>query len=100
MSALVNKNLVRKFVLAQNLNHVTERTAKEKLGINKTEFNEANTDENNYLEIDELLEDDKVFEKLAVLYSEELERSAAESDEEKEKEKQKKVSGAGNSAKS
>ena len=68
------------------------------LGIDKDEFDEGDTSDNNFLEIDEILDNKDLYEQFATLFVEEQDKKADEKDAEKEKEEANKVkdkSGAG-----
>ena len=56
--------------------------------VDAQKFEEANVDENVYLELDELLQDDDLFNQFAVMYTEEKDKKAAAKDKEQEKEEQ------------
>ena len=57
MSANINANVLKNFIIKQiGANHLTEKTA-QKAGISKDQYAEANVDENKYLELDEILQD-------------------------------------------
>ena len=61
------------------------------LGIKESQFDEANENDNNYLEIDEVLEDKDLYAQFATMYVQEQEAKAEEKDKDKEKEEQNKV---------
>ena len=91
MSAQINTNLLKHFIVdIVGSNKIAHNKAKE-FDIKNDEFAEANENDNNYLEIEEILEDDDLYEKFATLFVEEQERKTEENDKEKEKEEQNKV---------
>ena len=55
------------------------------------EFDKANTDENDYIDVDEIIEDKDLYAKFAALYVEEQEKNAEAKDKEKEREEQTQV---------
>lgn len=90
MSANINANILKNFIVKTiGASHLTESQA-HKVGIDSKEFDEANLDENNYLELDEILQDSDLYEKFATMYVEEQDKKA-EANKEKEKEEQAKV---------
>lgn len=87
MSANINANILKNFIVKTiGASHLTENQA-HKVGIDAKEFEEANLDENNYLELDEILQDSDLYEKFATMYVEEQDKKA-ETNKEKEKEKE------------
>lgn len=98
MSAQVNANILKNFIVkaigADKLAHDKAQS----FDIDNNEFNEANENDNNYLEIDEILEDKDLYAQFASMYAEEQDKLKDEKDAEKEKEEKNKVkdkSGAG-----
>ena len=90
MSTNINANILKNFIVKTiGSNHLTERQAK-KVGIDSDKYSEANIDDNNYLELDEILDDTELYAKFATMYDEEKEKEA-KVDKEKEKEEQAKV---------
>ncbi len=90
MSANINANVLKNFIVKTiGAGHLTESAAR-KVGIEKNQFEDANIDENNYLELDEILQDSELYEQFATMYVEEQDKKA-ETDQEKEKEEQAKV---------
>ena len=91
MSAQINANILKNFIVktigADKLAHDKAQG----LGIKNDEFAEANDNDNNYLEIDEILEDDDLYSKFATMFVEEQDKKADEKDAEKEKEEKTKV---------
>ena len=88
MANNINPNLLKNFIVKTiGATHLTEKTA-QKHGIDAGKFEEANVDENVYLELDELLQDEDLFNQFAVMYTEEKDKKAAAKDKEQEKEEQ------------
>lgn len=88
MANNINPNLLKNFIVKTiGANHLTEKTA-QKHGIDANKFQEANADENIYLELDEILQDDDLFKQFAVMYNEDKDKKAAAKDKEQEKEEQ------------
>lgn len=97
MSAQINANVLANFITK----HIgADKLAKDRAAsfdIENSKFEEANENDNNYLEIDEILDDKDLYEQFATMYVEEQE-TKNEKDPEKEKEEKNKVkdkSGAG-----
>ena len=91
MSAQINASLLKNFIVKTiGADKLTAKNAQE-YNINKNEFNEANKDENNYLELDEILENSDLYEQFATLFVEDREKKAEAKDSEKEKEENTKV---------
>lgn len=90
MSANINANVLKNFIVKTiGAKHLTEKQA-QKVGIDANKYEEANIDENNYLELDEILQDADLYEQFATMYVEEQDKKA-EADKDKEKEEQAKV---------
>ena len=88
MTANINPNLLKNFIVKTiGSNKLTEKYA-EKFDIDAKKFEEANVDENTYLELDELIQDADLYEQFAVLFEEEQDKKATVKDKEKEKEEQ------------
>ena len=91
MSAQINTNALKNFIVKTI---GADKIAKDKADgfkIDKDEFEEANENDNNYLEISEILESDDLYEKFATLYVEDQDKKAEDKDAEKEKEEKNKV---------
>lgn len=87
MSANINSNALRNFITRDlGIQKLNENEAL-KYDIKADKYQEANTDENDYLDIDEILEDSDLYEQFATLYVAEQEKdTSVDSDKEKEKE--------------
>lgn len=81
------KNFFIKEVGADKISHDKAKS----LGISEDKFEEANENDNNYIEINEVIEDKDLYAQFASMYIEEQEAKAEEKDKEKEKEEQNKV---------
>ena len=93
MSTNINNNILKNFIVkAIGADHLTSNQAR-KHDIDIDEFNEANVDENNYLELDEILDDKGLYEKFATLYVQDKEEKLAAKDKEEEKEEQRSIKG-------
>lgn len=93
MSANINANVLKNFIIKHvGSNHLTEKTA-QKAGISKDQFDEANVDENKYLELDEILQDNDLYEQFATMYVAEQDDKRAAKDEETEKKEQTEIKG-------
>ena len=83
----INANILKNFIIKTvgadkiHLDHVN------KYGLDNDDVLEANKDENNYLELDEIMEDSNLYAQFATMYEEEQDAKSAEIDKEKEKEK-------------
>ena len=88
MSTNINANVLKNFIVKTlGTDHLTEKNA-QKNGIDSNKFEEANIDENNYLELDEIIQDADLYEQFATLYVQEQEEETATKDKEQEKEEQ------------
>ncbi len=91
MSTNINPNVLKNFIIKTiGADKLTANQA-QKYGVDADKYTEANVDENNYLELDEILEDSELYEQFAVMYNEELEQKRETQDEEAAKEEQAKV---------
>ena len=91
MSAQINASVLKNFIVKTiGADKLTAKHAQD-YNIGKNEFNEANKDENNYLELDEILENSDLYEQFATLFVEDCEKKAEAKDSEKEKEENTKV---------
>ena len=91
MSAQINANVLKNFIIrTTGLNKFTANELK-KYNVDSDKFSEINKDENNYADLNEVLQDDNLYEQFATLFVEESEKKADTKDAEKEKEEQTKV---------
>lgn len=92
MATNINPNVLKNFIVKNlGLNHLTEKQAQNKLGINADKFDEVNKDENKYVELDEIIQDDNLYQKFATLFVEEKAEKQNVKDQEKDKEEQAKI---------
>jgi len=97
MSTNINANVLKNFIVKSiGAQKLTEAQA-QKYDIDADKYTEANKDENNYLELDEILEDKDLYEQFATMYVEEQDKDKAAADKEKEKEEAVKVQDKGES---
>ncbi len=90
MSAHINAKALQQFITKDlGINKLNENQAK-KYDIDNDKYTEVNVDENEYLDIDEILDDKDLYSQFATLYIEEKDK-AASADEEKKKEEDAKV---------
>lgn len=91
MSTNIDSNALKNFLIhTLNVNKVSKTDAV-KYDIDTDKFNEADVDENKYIDIDEIIEDKNLYEKFSALYIAEQEKKSEAKDEEKQKEEQTKV---------
>ena len=84
----INPNVLKTFIVKTiGANHLTATSA-QKFGVDENKFKEANADENIYLDLDEIIKDDDLFNQFAVMYNEEKDQKAVTKDKEQEKEEQ------------
>ena len=97
MSAHINSNLLTNFIKRTiGGNKLTHEKANN-LNINENKFDEADTNDNNFLEIDEILEDKDLYEQFATMFEEAEEEK--NKDTKKDKDEELKVSGAAGAGK-
>lgn len=91
MSAHINANVLKNFIVrtigADKLVHNRAQS----FGISNDKYDKANENDNNYLEIDEILDNKDLYEQFATMFVEEQEKEANDKDAEKEKEEKNKV---------
>ena len=98
MSTNISENALRNFLVKTfRADKLTQQQA-QKYGIDETKFTEANQGEkdDNFLDIDEILDDKDLYAQFATMCAEEHDK-AVETDSEKEKEKATKVQDKGKS---
>ena len=98
MTAQINSNLLANFIKRTiGADKLVESKA-QSFNVDKDEFEEANSNDNNYLELNEILDDKDLYAQFATMFEKEQDKKADEKDAEKEKEENNKVkdkSGAG-----
>lgn len=87
MSNNIDMNTLKLFIVQNFGTKIAEGQA-QKAGIEPEQFEEANIDENNYLELDEILQDKDLYAQFATLFVEEQDKKQATKDKEQEKEEQ------------
>ena len=90
MSAQINASILKNFIVKTIGADKLARDKAQGFDIDKKEFEVANENDNNYLEIEEIMDSD-LYEKFAKLFIEEQDKKAEEADAEKEKEEKNKV---------
>lgn len=91
MSANIDSNVLKNFLVhTLNVDKISKTDAI-KYDVKIEKFNEADVDENNYIDIDEIIEDKDLYEKFSTLYVQEQEKKTEAKDKEKQKEEQSKV---------
>lgn len=90
MSTQISENVLARFIKQTIGADKLARNNAQNFKIDNEKFDEANTNDNNYLEIDEILDDKDLYEQFATMFVEEKEKAEAK-DEEKEKEEKNKV---------
>ena len=91
MSTQINANILKNFIVKTIGADKLAQNKAQGFGIDKNEFAEANENDNNYLELDEILDNDDLYAQFATMFVEEQEAKANEKDAEKEKEEKNKV---------
>ena len=98
MSTNINANVLKNFIIKTvGADKLTKNEA-QRYDIDTNKFNEANTiDVNNYLELDEILQDSDLYAQFATMYIDEQDKKSESADEEKQKEEAAKVQDKGES---
>ncbi len=97
MSTNINANILKNFIVKTIGADKLTRNEAQKYDINANKYAEANIDENNYLELDEILQDSDLYAQFATMYVDAQEEKAEAADEEKQKEEALKVQDKGES---
>ena len=97
MSTNINANVLKNFIVKTIGADKLTQTQALKYDINADKYNEANIDENAYLELDEIMQDSDLYEQFATMYVEEKDKESELADEEKQKEEALKVQDKGES---
>ncbi len=88
MSTNINANVLQNFIIKTvGVDKLTANTA-EKFGIDAEKFEEANIDENDFLDLDEIIKDTDLYEQFATLYVQDQDKKESAKDKEQEKEEQ------------
>ena len=96
MSANINANVLKNFIVRTIGAEKLTQSQAQRYDIDADKYTEANTDENAYLDLDEILDDKDLYEQFATMYVEEKDKEA-EVNSEKEKEEATKVQDKGES---
>ena len=91
MSNQVNANVLKNFIVRNLGIEKLNRNQAQEYKIDGYKFDVADIDENNYIDVDEILEDSELYEQFATMYIEERDNKANEKNEEREKEEETKV---------
>lgn len=97
MSTNINPNVLKNFIVKTLGADKLTRNEAQKCDIDANKFTEANIDENNYLELDEILQDSDLYAQFATMYVDAQEEEANALDEENQKEEALKVQDKGES---
>lgn len=96
MSTNINANLLKNFIVKTVGADKLTRNEAQRYDIDANKYTEANTDSNEYLDLDEILDDKDLYEQFATMYVEEQDKEN-EVNSEKEKEEANKVQDKGES---
>ena len=91
MSTNISANVLRNFISKTIGGDKIAVDRAGKFDIDRDKAEEINENDNNYIEIDEILDDNELYEKFATMFVEEEKEAKNEKDSEKEKEEKYKV---------
>ena len=97
MSTNINSNVLKNFIIKTVGADKLTRNEAQKYDIDANKYQEANIDENNYLELDEIMQDSDLYAQFATMYVEEQDKKSEAADDEKQKEEAAKVQDKGES---
>lgn len=97
MSTNINANVLKNFIIKTVGADKLTRNEAQKYDIDANKYQEANIDENNYLELDEIMQDSDLYAHFATMYVEEQDKKSEAADDEKQKEEAAKVQDKGES---
>ena len=98
MSTNINANVLKNFIIKTVGADKLTRNEAQKYDIDANKYQEANIiDENNYLELDEIIQDSDLYAQFATMYVEEQDKKSEAADDEKQKEEAAKVQDKGES---
>ena len=86
MSTNINANVLKNFIIKTVGADKLTRNEAQKYDIDANKYQEANIDENNYLELDEIMQDSDLYAQFATMYVEEQDKKSEAADDEKQKE--------------
>ena len=91
MSTNINPNVLKNFIVKTlGSDRILEKQAQNK-GIDADKFEEANRDENCYLDLNEIVQDQDLYNQFAVMYANEQDKKAEAKNKEEEKAEQTQV---------
>jgi hypothetical protein len=89
MTNSINPNVLKNFIVKTiGADSLTKQNA-QKYDIDDNKFDEADTDENNYLDIEEMLKDDDIVAQFTTLYNTEEDKKTEENEDNKKQEQAK-----------
>ena len=97
MSTNINANVLKNFIIKTVGADKLTRNEAQKYDIDANKYQESNSDENNYLELDEIMQDSDLYAQFATMYVEEQDKKSEAADDEKQKEEAAKVQDKGES---
>lgn len=97
MSANINASVLRNFIVKTIGGDKLFKNEANALKIDDDKYTEANVDENDYLDIDEILDNKDLYAQFATMFDDEKEKDSAAVDQEKQKEEALKVQDKGES---
>ena len=74
MSTNINANVLKNFIIKTVGADKLTRNEAQKYDIDANKYQEANIDENNYLELDEIMQDSDLYAQFATMYVEEQDK--------------------------
>ncbi len=98
MSESINANVLKNFIVNTVGLDKLARNQAQKYDIDSDKFDKANENDNNFLELDEIVNDSDLYAQFATMYTEEMKEKSETEDEEKAKDEKNRVndkSGAG-----
>ena len=84
MSANINLNVLKNFIIEKVGGNKLEKKDTNKFDISNNTFTKGDVDVNNYLDLDEILNDDDLYGQFAALYKEETDKANAKDNEEED----------------
>lgn len=91
MSTNINANVLKNFIVKTIGGDKLFQHQAGKVGIDENQYVEANSDENEYLDLDEILNNNNLYEQFATMYVEEKDKDAEAVDAEQQKKEETKV---------
>jgi len=84
MSANINLNVLKNFIIEKVGGNKLEKKDANKFDISNNTFTKGDVDVNNYLDLDEILNDDDLYGQFTALYKEETDKANAKDNEEED----------------